>query len=187
MELLHTEIPDVVLIKPKAHRDSRGFFIESWQKDRYLEAGIPDSPWAQDNVSCSSKGVLRGLHFQVPRSQGKLITVLEGEIFDVAVDIRKGSPSFGKWVSANLNPENLHQLWIPKGFAHGFMVLSDRAIVSYKASELYCPEDEYSLLWNDPDLAISWPLSQVPQLSQKDGQGKRLRDFAASDLPTYRE
>lgn len=185
MEIQPTEIPDVVLIKPKAHRDARGFFIESWQQNRYLNFKIPDSPWVQDNVSCSSQGVLRGLHFQTPRSQGKLITVLEGAIFDVAVDIRTGSPTFGRWVSATLSSDNLHQFWVPKGFAHGFLVLSDRAIVSYKASELYYPEDEHSVLWNDPDIGIAWPLTQTPQLSQKDNQGKRLRDFTPSELPAY--
>ncbi|NBX92555.1 MAG: dTDP-4-dehydrorhamnose 3,5-epimerase [Proteobacteria bacterium] len=184
MELVKTDLPEVLLIKPQAHQDARGFFLESWQKQRYEAFGIKDS-WAQDNVSCSSHGVLRGLHFQFPRMQGKLITVLQGEIFDVAVDIRRGSPSFGKSVSVRLSSDNLHQLWVPKGFAHGFIVTSSTAIVSYKASEFYYPEDERSLLWNDPQLNIPWPTEATPLVSAKDKAGKRLADIAPSSLPLF--
>lgn len=184
MEISPTTLSGVLLVKPKAYIDSRGFFVEAWQKQRYEAQGI-QVDWAQDNVSSSVQGVLRGLHFQSPRSQAKLITVLQGEIFDVVVDIRAGSPTFGKWVSARLSSENLHQLWIPRGFAHGFLVTSPSAIVSYKASDFYYPEDELSILWNDPDLAIDWPLSLDPTLSQKDRAGKRLKDLSPSSLPPY--
>lgn len=185
MRTHHTDLSGVILIEPKAHLDSRGFFLESWQQERYTALGIPDAPWAQDNASLSHRGVLRGLHFQFPHPQGKLITVLQGQIFDVAVDIRKGSPQFGKWTSAILSSENLHQLWIPKGFAHGFLVLSEKALVSYKASDFYHPEEEQSLLWNDPEIGIQWPQEVTPSLSQKDEKGLLLKDIPDSSLPSY--
>jgi dTDP-4-dehydrorhamnose 3,5-epimerase len=184
MEITSTSLNSVLLVKPKAHKDSRGFFVEAWQKARYEAHGIRVD-WAQDNVSSSVQGVLRGLHFQSPRSQAKLITVLHGEIFDVVVDVRAQSPTFGEWVSARLSSENLHQLWIPQGFAHGFLVTSPTAIVSYKASDFYYPEDEISILWNDPDLGIEWPLSTEPTISQKDQKGRRLKDLSLSLLPPY--
>jgi len=180
-----TDLPGVLLIEPKAHLDSRGFFLESWQKERYEQLGIPEGAWAQDNVSLSHRGVLRGLHFQFPRLQGKLITVLQGQIFDVAVDIRKGSPTFGRWTSTLLTSESLNQFWIPKGFAHGFLVLSEKALVSYKASELYHPEEEQSLLWNDPDIGIAWPKSVTPSLSPKDQMACFLKDISPSVLPSF--
>lgn len=187
METVTTSLPGLLLIKPNAHKDERGFFFESWQVDRYQSLGIPGSAWAQDNISSSKKGVLRGLHFQVPRSQGKLVSVLRGSIFDVAVDLRLGSPTFGKHLSLEISESNLHQVWIPKGFAHGFLVLSDIAIVCYKASELYYPEDEQTLLWNDPSLNISWPtFDGAPIVSPKDMQGKRLEHFSKTELPTFR-
>jgi dTDP-4-dehydrorhamnose 3,5-epimerase len=186
VETSSTALPGLLLIKPNTFRDERGFFIESWQSDRYQTLGVPENTWAQDNVSHSKKGVLRGLHFQIPRAQGKLITVLQGEIYDVVVDIRVGSPTFGQHLGFNLSDKNLHQLWIPKGFAHGFLVLSDLAIVSYKASELYYPEDEKTLIWNDPALSISWPLSNIsPTVSEKDMRGLSLERFSQNELPPY--
>lgn len=185
MQTHPTDLPGVLLIEPKAHIDSRGFFLESWQKDRYQELNIPEESWAQDNVSFSHQGVLRGLHFQFPHLQGKLITVLQGKIFDVALDIRVGSPTFGKWTSAILSSENLHQLWVPKGFAHGFLVLSEAALVSYKASDFYHPEEEHSILWNDPEIGIKWPDEVRPSLSSKDKKGRLLKDIPHSLLPTY--
>lgn len=187
METLTTSLPGLLLIKPSAHQDDRGFFFESWHSQRYQSLGLDDNSWAQDNVSSSKKGVLRGLHFQIPKSQGKLITVLFGEIYDVAVDLRWGSPTFGKYLGFNLSEKNLNQLWIPKGFAHGFLVLSDRAIVSYKASDFYFPKDERTLLWNDPSLSISWPaLDNPPIISDKDKRGTLLKDFSQTELPQYR-
>ncbi|NBX77206.1 MAG: dTDP-4-dehydrorhamnose 3,5-epimerase [Proteobacteria bacterium] len=186
METTSTALPGLLHIKPHAFRDERGFFFESWQSDRYQALGIPGNHWAQDNVSCSKKGVLRGLHFQFPRGQGKLVTVLQGEVYDVAVDVRLGSPTFGQHLGFNLSDKNFHQLWIPSGFAHGFLVLSDFAIVSYKASGLYYPEDEKTLIWNDPALSISWPrLDVTPTVSAKDLRGLRLEKFSQTDLPAY--
>lgn len=186
METISTAVPGLILLKPNPFRDERGFFLESWQSGRYHALGIPETTWAQDNVSCSKKGVLRGLHFQYPRTQGKLITVLQGEVYDVVVDIRNGSPTFGQHLGFNLSDKNLHQLWIPKGFAHGFLVLSDLAIVSYKASEFYYPEDEKTLLWNDPVLSISWPLSGLTlTVSNKDARGIPLERFSKTELPSF--
>jgi len=185
VQIFNTELSDVIIIQPNAHQDERGFFLESWQAQRYQELGIPDSNWKQDNVSLSKKGVLRGLHFQTPHSQGKLITVLKGEIFDVAVDIRRNSPTFGKWTSAILTSQKLNQFWVPKGLAHGFLVLSEEALVSYKASEFYLPNEEQTLLWNDPELGISWPKECTPFLSDKDKKGLRLRDIPSHLLPSY--
>ncbi|MFM8270492.1 MAG: dTDP-4-dehydrorhamnose 3,5-epimerase, partial [Pseudomonadota bacterium] len=179
-------LPGLLLIKPKAHRDERGFFLETWQLSRYQSLGVPEGSWAQDNVSSSKKGVLRGLHFQFPRPQGKLITVLEGKVFDVAVDIRVGSPTFGKHLGFSLSGENLHQLWIPTGFAHGFLVLSDFAVVSYKTSDFYYPDDEKTLLWNDPVLSVAWPsLGEPPLVSQKDKLGRPLGEFSQNELPQF--
>src|SRR5262245_14571530 len=153
METQETPLKGLLLIAPKYHRDPRGFFVETWQEKRYREAGVTAS-FVQDNLSYSSRGVLRGLHFQQPKSQGKLITVLQGEIVDVAVDIRKNSPTFGKWYGTKLSSENEIQFWVPTGFAHGFCVTSEKAMVSYKCTEFYYPEQETSLLWNDPDIGI---------------------------------
>lgn len=185
MKIERTPLSGILVVHPKAHQDSRGFFVETWQENRYQELGIPDSPWAQDNVSCSEKGVLRGLHYQFPRAQGKLVTVLEGEIFDVAVDIRFNSPTFGKAFFVRLSSKNLTQLWVPKGFAHGFLVLSPTAVVSYKASGLYYPEEESSILWNDPDLQIPWPLEFPPRLSAKDLAARPLREIPSHLLPVF--
>ena len=176
MDFIPLSIPDVVLIKPDVHRDERGFFFESWQKNKFAKAGI-DQEFVQDNHSRSSKDVLRGLHYQIRQPQGKLIRAIVGEVFDVAVDLRRSSPSFGKWVSANLSSENFNMLWIPPGFAHGFLVLSDVAEFVYKATDFYAPQYERCILWNDRDLGIDWPISgHEPILSEKDSKGKLFRE-----------
>lgn len=154
--------------------------MESWHQERYHTSGLPQH-FIQDNVSSSSQGVLRGLHFQNPNPQGKLVTVLEGEIYDVAVDLRVGSPHFGKWVGATLSAENNLQFWVPEGFAHGFCVVSARAMVTYKCTEIYAPQHEVSLLWNDPDVGVEWPKLQTT-LSNKDEKGIRLRDIPREKL-----
>lgn len=166
MDVEQTPIDGVLLIKPKVWRDARGYFVETWQQRRYEEAGIT-LPFVQDNRSRSSRGILRGLHFQRKFPQGKLVSVSRGSVFDVAVDIREGSPTFGRWFGAELTEENQHQLWVPPGLAHGFCVLSDIADFSYKCTELYHPEDEGSIRWDDPDIAIAWPVRD-PVLSPKD-------------------
>jgi dTDP-4-dehydrorhamnose 3,5-epimerase len=185
MRLMSLELPELVVIEPKIFGDARGYFFESWNQARYREAGLP-AEFVQDNLSQSSRGVLRGLHFQEPKAQGKLITVLEGEVFDVAVDIRVGSPRFGKSATLTLSGENKRQIYIPPGFAHGFCVLSERALFMYKCTELYAPEAEGGILWNDPDLGISWP-AEKPTLSAKDAKYVRLRDIDRAQLPVYHE
>ncbi len=176
MEFIPLSIPDVVLIKPDVHHDSRGFFFESWQAEKFASAGI-NLNFVQDNHSRSSKGVLRGLHYQIQQSQGKLIRAIAGEVFDVAVDLRKSSPTFGKWVSATLSADNFNILWIPPGFAHGFLVLSETAEFVYKATDFYAPVYERSILWSDPELAIDWPLHGAkPILSKKDAEGFLLKN-----------
>lgn len=185
MRVTPSDLPEVIVIEPKIFGDSRGYFWESWHRDRYRDAGLPEV-FAQDNLSKSSRGVLRGLHFQEPKAQGKLVTVLEGEVFDVAVDIRVGSPRFGKIVAVTLSGESKRQIYIPPGFAHGFCVLSDAAVFMYKCTEPYAPEAEGGIIWNDPDLAIPWPIEQ-PALSAKDAKYARLRDLDRNRLPVYRE
>ena len=176
MKFVNQSIPDVVLIKPQVFKDERGFFFESWQKKEFSKAGI-DIEFVQDNHSGSVKNVLRGLHYQIQQSQGKLIRVIAGEVFDAAVDIRKSSPTFGKWVGATLSSENFNMLWIPPGFAHGFLVLSDYAEFVYKATDFYAPGFERSIRWDDPDIGIDWPLKgQTPLLSLKDINGLSLHD-----------
>ncbi len=184
MEIVELEIPGLKLIKPKVFGDHRGFFLESYHQDRYQKMGIT-SVFVQDNLSLSSKGILRGLHFQNPGAQGKLVSVLQGEVFDVAVDIRMGSPSFGKWFGVHLSAENKQQFWVPAGFAHGFVVLSETALFSYKCDAYYQPQAEYSLAWDDPDIGIVLTIDSAPKLSKKDQNSKRLRDFNRSDLPKY--
>lgn len=176
MEVIKTQIDGVLLVKPKIFGDVRGYFVETWQKQRYEECGI-DLPFVQDNHSKSSKGILRGLHFQKNHPQGKLVMVSYGEVFDVAVDIRENSPTFGKWYGAILNQENQNQLWIPPGLAHGFVVLSDVAYFHYKCTDYYHPNDEGSIRWNDPELAIDWPIDFEPLLSEKDSKAPRFKDF----------
>jgi dTDP-4-dehydrorhamnose 3,5-epimerase len=179
-----TSLPGVLLIEPKVFADARGFFLESWHQTRYREAGLPGA-FVQDNVSRSARGILRGLHFQEPEAQGKLVSALDGEIYDVAVDVRVGSPRFGSWVAAVLSSENHHQLYVPEGFAHGFCVVSEAAIVSYKCTRPYAPPAERTVIWNDPDIAIRWPLEN-PRLSPKDAGGRPLKELAEKALlPRY--
>ena len=175
MHFIKTEIPDVVIIEPRVFGDERGFFMETWQRKTFAENGI-DFDFVQDNHSLSGKGILRGLHYQIRQPQGKLVRVAEGEVFDVAVDIRSGSKWFGKWVGVRLSSENKRMLWVPPGFAHGFCVLSERAAFMYKCTDFYAPEHERSIVWNDPDLNIAWPLDGEPVLSGKDLQGTRLAE-----------
>lgn len=175
MEVVATQHPDVLLLRPQVFGDARGFFFESYNHRVFSEAGIA-AEFVQDNHSRSAKGVLRGLHYQIQQPQGKLVRVVAGEVFDVAVDLRRSSPSFGRWTGVLLNAENKRQLWIPEGFAHGFVVLSETAEFLYKTTDYYAPEHERSLLWNDPELGIDWPLDTLPQLSAKDQAGKLLRD-----------
>ena len=169
MRFIPLEIPDVVRIEPRVFEDERGFFLESFHKQRFEAAGIP-TDFVQDNHSGSRKGSLRGLHYQIRRPQGKLVRLVAGEVFDVAVDLRRGSPTFGRWAGANLSAVGKDQLWIPPGFAHGFFVLSDWAEVLYKATDYYAPEWERSLLWNDATIGVQWPFAhdQQPILSDKD-------------------
>ena len=185
MNIIETAIPEVKLVEPKVFGDHRGLFMESYNQERYENAGIK-AKFLQDNISKSSKGVLRGLHLQNPKSQGKLVSVLEGEVFDVAVDVRVGSPTFGKWVGYLLNDENRRQLWVPRGFAHGFVVTSETATFTYKCDELYAPEHEMSVLWNDPKIGVEWPIEN-PTLSEKDIKGKPLYDFDDKELPNYED
>ena len=168
-------IPDVILIEPKVHGDDRGFFMETWHSDRFAKMGIP-AGFVQDNHSRSVRGTLRGLHYQVPRPQGKLVRVIQGEVFDVSVDLRRSSPTFGKWVGMTLSASNKCQLWVPQGFAHGFLVLSESADFVYRCTDYRYPQDERTLLWNDPGVAIDWPLPPAgqPLLSPKDQAGLPL-------------
>jgi dTDP-4-dehydrorhamnose 3,5-epimerase len=175
MQAQETKLQGVMLITPQVFGDERGFFMETYNQAKAAELSLPTS-FVQDNHSKSSYGVLRGLHYQSPQWQGKLVRVVQGEIFDVAVDIRAGSPTFGQWVGFTLNDENKQQLYVPEGFAHGFCVTSETAEVVYKCTSLYAPEQEGSLLWNDPDVGIEWPVPN-PKLSEKDEQGKRLADL----------
>ena len=171
MKFIPTSLPDVLLIEPKVFQDERGFFLESYQKKNFSEAGIPFD-FVQDNHSKSSQGVLRGLHYQIRQPQGKLVKVIAGEIFDVAVDIRKHSPTFGKWFGVNLSAENKQMLWVPVGFAHGFYVTSPQAELLYKATDYYAPQWERTIAWNDPSINIQWPIrDEPPVLSPKDEEG----------------
>ena len=176
MNVIKTKLDDCVIIEPKVFGDERGFFLESFQAERYTsEAGIT-LPFVQDNHSRSSKSVLRGLHFQKTKPQGKLVRVVRGQVYDVAVDIRKGSPTYGQWEGLILSEENKTQLWVPPGFAHGFVVLSDTADFEYKCTDYYDPSDEGGILWNDSDLDIPWPIDN-PILSNKDASADRLADL----------
>jgi dTDP-4-dehydrorhamnose 3,5-epimerase len=184
MEVIPQSLPDVLLIKPKVFGDARGYFIETYNAERYQQAGIVQ-PFVQDNLSKSRRGILRGLHLQNPHGQGKLVSVVEGEVFDVAVDVRVGSPTFGNWASALLSAENHHQLWVPPGFAHGFCVTSESALFSYKCTDLYHPEAELGVAFDDPALAIPWPVS-TPELSAKDKANLPLAQIDPAKLPRYR-
>ncbi|MGB3695118.1 MAG: dTDP-4-dehydrorhamnose 3,5-epimerase [Spirulinaceae cyanobacterium] len=176
MITMATRVPDVKLIKPKVFEDQRGFFYESYNYKTLQEKYGISPVFVQDNHSCSQQNVLRGLHYQIQQPQGKLVRAVVGTIFDVAVDLRSSSPTFAKWVGYTLSAENKHQLWIPSGFAHGFLVLSETAEVLYKTTDYYAPQHERTLLWNDPDLAIDWPISEAPILSSKDKEGKRIKE-----------
>lgn len=176
MNVVSTAIPDVFILEPKVFGDDRGFFFESFNERRFLDAiGAHESiRFVQDNHSKSGRNVLRGLHYQIRQPQGKLVRVVAGEVFDVAVDIRRQSPTFGKWVGATLSAENKRQMWIPVGFAHGFVVTSESAEFLYKTTDYWAPEHERCIAWNDPEIGIKWPLSQAPILSEKDRGGKSL-------------
>lgn len=176
MQVIPTPIPGLLILEPKVFGDERGFFYESFNQKVFEEATGIGERFVQDNHSRSAKNVLRGLHYQIGRPQGKLVRVIAGEVFDVAVDLRKSSPGFGQWFGNNLSAENKRMLWIPKGFAHGFLVLSEFAEFEYKTSDYYAPQYDRALLWNDPDLAIDWPISEEPVLSGKDKAARLLRE-----------
>lgn len=181
MEVITTEIPGVLVFKPKVFGDERGFFMESFNRRTWLDATGVDCDFVQDNHSRSRRGVLRGLHYQIRQPQGKLVRVIAGEVFDVAVDVRRSSPTFGKWTGVRLSAENKLQFWVPPGFAHGFMVLSEEADFLYKATDFYAPEHERTIIWNDPVLDISWPAGITPELSPKDSEAPLLRDAEVFD------
>ncbi len=180
MRVTETDIPGLLVIEPDTFHDHRGRFLELWNASRY-----PDFPeFVQDNVSISHAGVLRGLHFQHPEGQGKLITALRGEVFDVAVDLRRGGPTFGRWWGTRLSADDHRQLWIPEGFAHGFVALKDDSVLHYKCTARYFPAHERTLRWDDPDIGIEWPVSD-PELSEKDRQGRTLAALDRAELPVY--
>lgn len=184
MKLIETPIADLKEIEIRSFADERGYFFESFHHARYQELLGLSSPFVQDNVSFSKRGVLRGLHFQNPQAQGKLVSVLQGEVLDVAVDIRVGSPTFGQWHGVVLNDKNHKQFWVPRGFAHGFIVLSDTALFSYKCDQYYSPMHEGAIIWNDPDLNIDWRLNDAI-VSGKDGIAPNLKDIDPNSLPQY--
>ncbi len=183
MKVIATELDGVFIIEPQVFGDRRGFFLESFQKQRYAQAGI-DADFVQDNISFSVRHTLRGLHYQYPRGQAKLVQALRGEIFDVAVDIRRGSPTFGQWTGVTLSEQNCRQIYIPQGFAHGFCVLSETVLFMYKCSDYYAPEDEGGICWNDPQLGIHWPV-ETPILSDRDQAYTPLSRMAPDRLPSY--
>jgi dTDP-4-dehydrorhamnose 3,5-epimerase len=183
MQVSAAGIPGLLIIDPVVHGDARGFFVETYSRDRYAEVGV-SADFVQDNLSSSRRGILRGLHLQHPRGQGKLCSVLEGEAFDVVVDVRVGSPTFGKWEGVTLSYENKRQLYIPPGLAHGFCVMSERALFSYKCTDFYSAENELGVAWNDEDIGIEWPID-APLLSDKDRANPKLRDVSQDRLPRY--
>ena len=180
MNIIRCDLPGLLIIEPKVFGDARGFFLETWNRSRYHEAGL-EADFVQDNLSYSRRGILRGLHYQNPKPQGKLLQVLLGEVFDVAADLRRSSSTFGKWHGLVLSAENKRQFYIPPGFAHGFVVLSETALFHYKCTELYSPKDEMSIRWDDPDIGIEWPLKE-PLLSERDAKGARLSDIPSDRL-----
>lgn len=186
MKILPTRLPEVLLFEPEVRRDARGYFVETWRANWLAEAGI-EADFVQENQSLSRRGVLRGLHFQWPQEQGKLVRVVRGKVFDVAVDVRRGSPTFGAWTGTELDDDAHRQLWIPPGFAHGFCVLSEEAVVVYRCTAYYAPQAEAGIRWDDPDLGIAWPRTDVPfTLSPKDAAQPRLAELAPERLPVYR-
>ncbi|KLI98621.1 dTDP-4-dehydrorhamnose 3,5-epimerase [Luteimonas sp. FCS-9] len=184
MKIIETTLPGAVVLEPAVFGDARGFFFETWNAERFGQHGLPTT-FVQSNVSSSAKGVLRGLHYQWPRPQGKLVSVLQGEVFDVAVDIRRGSPTFGQWEGVLLSAENKRQFWIPEGFAHGFAVLSETALFSYLCTDVYVKEADAGVRWDDPRIGIEWPID-APQLSDKDAHAPLLSDIAQDRLPDLR-
>jgi len=183
VKVIEASLPGVLIVEPDVFGDSRGFFMETYNEARYREAGLP-TRFVQDNLSFSTRGVLRGLHFQNPNAQGKLLHVPRGEVFDVAVDIREGSPTFGQWVGVKLSGENHRQFWVPEGFAHGFQVTDESALLAYKCTAPYNREAEGAILWNDPDIGIEWPL-EGPSLSERDTNAPHLANLPAGRLPRY--
>ncbi len=183
MKVMQSDLSGVLIIEPKVFGDARGFFMETWNRQRYAELGIP-ADFVQDNISLSQRGVLRGLHFQNPNAQGKLVYVLQGEVFDVAVDVRAGSPNFGRWVGVTLSADNKRQLYVPPGFAHGFCVTSEQVLFAYKCTDVYAPAAEGSVRWDDPDIGINWPIVD-PLVSDKDRAALALKDWPTSRLPQY--
>jgi dTDP-4-dehydrorhamnose 3,5-epimerase len=184
LRIIPTELPEVLIVEPTVHRDDRGFFLETWHAQKYADAGLP-ARFVQDNHSRSRRGTLRGLHAQLARPQGKLVRASLGEIFDVAVDIRRGSPRFGRSVGVVLSAERFRQLWVPEGFAHGFCVLSEDAEIQYKCTDFYDPSSELTIAWDDPALGIPWPSIGTPLLSSKDRAARRLAQFADDELPSF--
>ena len=183
MRIIETSLPGCIVIEPAVHGDARGYFYESWNARTFAEAGL-DFSFVQTNVSRSARGVLRGLHYQWPNPQGKLVSVVEGEVYDVAVDIRAGSPTFGRWAAAILSAENKRHFWIPEGFAHGFAVLSEFATFTYQCTTLYDHSADAAIRWNDADIAVDWPVG-APLLSEKDQRAPFLRDVPHGKLPTF--
>jgi len=183
VKVVETRLQGCKILEPAVFGDARGYFFESWNAGRFAEHGLP-AAFVQSNISSSSRGVLRGLHYQWPRSQGKLVTVLEGEVYDVAVDIRRGSPTFGQWEALVLSAENRRQFWIPEGFAHGFAVLSETALFHYLCTDVYVKEADAAVRWNDADIAVDWPVS-APTLSAKDENAPFLKDIDEDRLPVY--
>jgi dTDP-4-dehydrorhamnose 3,5-epimerase len=181
MKVIESGLGGVLVFEPEVHGDARGFFFESYREDEFRKAAATDRPFVQDNHSRSARHVLRGLHYQVHQAQGKLVRAVLGEVFDVVVDLRRRSPTFGEWMGTTLSAENRRVLWIPEGFAHGFLVISDVSELVYKATDYYAPQHERSLLWNDPALGIAWPLTAPPTLSAKDLSGQRLADCDVFD------
>ena len=184
MNVTETTLPGVVIVEPKVSGDARGYFLETWNQAAYREAGL-DLTFVQDNLSSSGRGVLRGLHYQKPNGQGKLVSCVLGEVFDVAVDIRRGSPTFGRWVGVTLTPENARRLYVPPDFAHGFQVVSEQALFTYKCTDVYNKAAEGSVRWDDPAMGIAWPIAD-PTLSDKDQDAPLLADVPADRLPEYR-
>lgn len=189
MKIIETHLPGVVVIEPKLFGDKRGFFLETYREDALQQAGI-NVRFVQDNHSHSSQGVLRGLHYQMEQTQGKLVRVATGSVYDVAVDVRVGSPSFGQWYGTELNEENMRMMYVPPGFAHGFVVLSETADFIYKCTDYYHPESEQGIAWDDPDLSIDWNISSISEkisLSEKDKNNVRLSEQAEGKLPAYKD
>ena len=189
MNIITTNLPGVIVIEPKVYSDKRGFFLETFREDVLLQAGI-NAHFVQDNHTRSSQGVLRGLHYQMIQTQGKLVRVATGSVFDVVVDVRSGSPSFGQWFGTELNDDNFKMMYVPPGFAHGFIVLSETADFIYKCTDYYHPESEQGIAWDDPDLNIDWSIAEIAEkisLSDKDKQNVKLKDQPAEKLPAYKD